>query len=131
MDRIALFKWTKEQFGTDPEYLWARYPGYAVLRNGGNRKWYALIMDVPRGRLGVSGNGTVDIVDVKCGPIVSGSLRRGQGFLPAYHMNRENWVSVLLDGTVPEEEIKRLIELSYELTAPKQKRASRQKRCEP
>ena len=62
---------------------------------------------------------------------VSGSLRRGQGFLPAYHMNRENWVSVLLDGTVPEEEIKRLIELSYELTAPKQKRASRQKRCEP
>ena len=46
-------------------------------------------------------------------------------------MNRENWVSVLLDGTVPEEEIKRLIELSYELTAPKQKRASRQKRCEP
>lgn len=62
MDRNALFKWTKEQFGTDPEYLWARYPGYAVLRNGGNRKWYALIMDVPRGRLGVSGNGTVDIV---------------------------------------------------------------------
>ena len=36
MDRNALFKWTKEQFGTDPEYLWARYPGYAVLRNGGN-----------------------------------------------------------------------------------------------
>ena len=46
-------------------------------------------MDVPRGRLGVSGNGTVDIVDVKCGPIVSGSLRRGQG-LSLIHISRGN-----------------------------------------
>jgi predicted DNA-binding protein (MmcQ/YjbR family) len=38
------------------------------------------------------------------------------GFLPAYHMNKEHWLTVLLDNTVPEKEIYELIDDSYELT---------------
>ena len=33
-----------------------------------------------------------------------------------HHMNKENWISILLDGTVSADEIKPLLELSYELT---------------
>ena len=32
-------------------------------------------------------------------------------------MNKSNWVTLLLDGSLPEEEIIRLLELSYDLTA--------------
>lgn len=39
-----------------------------------------------------------------------------EGFFPAYHMNKENWISILLDGTVSADEIKPLLELSYQLT---------------
>ena len=59
---------------------------------------------------------TVDVLNIKCDPMMIGSLRMKEGFFPAYHMNKENWISILLDGTVSADEIKPLLELSYELT---------------
>lgn len=38
-----------------------------------------------------------------------------QSVLPGYHQNKEHWNTVILDGTVPEEEIKRMIAESYDL----------------
>lgn len=35
--------------------------------------------------------------------------------LPGFHMNKEHWNSIILDGTIPEKEIKRMIEESYDL----------------
>ena len=37
-------------------------------------------------------------------------------------MNKSNWVTLLLDGSLPEEEIIRLLELSYDLTKPAARR---------
>ena len=35
--------------------------------------------------------------------------------IPAYHQNKEHWNTIILDGTVPDEEIKNMIALSYDL----------------
>ena len=75
-------------------------------------------MPVGRDKLGLTGDGTVDVLNVKCDPLLTGALRREPGILPAYHMNKDKWISVLLDGAVPQEEIFRLIDLSYQLTGP-------------
>ena len=61
----------------------------------------------------------VDILNVKCDPVLSGSLRIQPGILPAYHMNKENWISILLDGTVDVKQIFTLLDMSFELTAKK------------
>ena len=37
--------------------------------------------------------------------------------IPAYHMNKTHWNSIILNGTIPEEDIKRMIGESYDLTA--------------
>lgn len=37
--------------------------------------------------------------------------------LPGYHQNKEHWNTVVLDGTVPDEEVKRMIAESYDLVA--------------
>ena len=37
--------------------------------------------------------------------------------IPGYHQNKEHWNTVILDGTVPEKEIKRMISESYDLIA--------------
>lgn len=58
----------------------------------------------------------IDVLNIKCDPMMIGSLRMKEGFFPAYHMNKENWISILLDGTVSADEIKPLLELSYQLT---------------
>lgn len=35
--------------------------------------------------------------------------------VPAYHMNKKHWNSLILDGTIPDEDIKRMIAESYDL----------------
>lgn len=114
MNRQDVFEWAKETFGTEPEYPWKDWN--CVLRHKHNSKWYAVILEVNERKLGLSGDGIIDVLNVKCDPMLIGSLRQKTGFFPAYHMNKDRWISIALDGTVPSEEIKNLIELSYELT---------------
>ena len=46
-------------------------------------------------------------------------MRKENGILPAYHMNKEHWITILLDGTVPEQKICDLIDISFDLTRRK------------
>lgn len=93
----------------------------AVLRHKDNNKWYGLIMEVGRDKLGMTGDGEVDVLNVKCEPILIGSLRMQEGFFPAYHMNKDSWISILLEGPVADEEIKNLLDLSYKMTVQKKR----------
>lgn len=124
-----LLQYAAKQYGTKPECLWLSKPNYAVLRHNDNRKWYAVLMDVPREKLGLSGEDPIDILDVKCDPLLAGSLRMEAGILPAYHMNRDNWITVLLDGTVDPDRLQFLLDQSYTLTASRREKARQQGPC--
>jgi len=115
--KTAVIRSIKERYRTRPDHLWAKFPEYAVFRHQDNGKWYALFMNVQRKKLGLSGDGRVDVVNVKSRPEIVGSLRMKEGILPAYHMNKEHWLSVLLDTTVPEKLVSELISDSFELTS--------------
>ena len=121
MNRAEIFQYVNDYFGTQPEYLWTKFPRFAVLRNS---KWYAVIMEIPKSKLGLDSEELVDVINVKCGPALVGNLRKEKGIYPAYHMNKDNWISILLDGTVSDEMIQNLLALSYELTASKAKNGS-------
>lgn len=114
--RDMLFAFAAERFGTKPEYLWSRTPDCAVLRCGNNDKWYAIVMDVDGSKLGRPDLEKVDIVNVKCSPLMTGSLLAMDGIFPAYHMNKDSWISVLLNGSVDMEQLKALLEMSHELS---------------
>lgn len=116
MTRQEIFDWVKDQYKTEPDCPWQDQN--AVLRHRENKKWYGLIMEVQRARLGLPGEGTVEILNVKADPVLVSMLREQSGYLPAYHMNKERWITIRLDGSVPEEEIKNLIDMSYHLTKP-------------
>ena len=110
----------RDTYGTEPEFLWAKTPNNAAFRHWRNKKWFAaLLLDVPRKTLGLPGAGQVDILDVKCDPRMIGSLLDGKGYLPGYHMNKEHWITLVLDGSVPLEQVCALIGLSYELCGKK------------
>ncbi|MGN0173281.1 MAG: MmcQ/YjbR family DNA-binding protein [Acutalibacteraceae bacterium] len=114
--RDKIFEYVKETFGTSPEYLWQKTPDTAVFRHSENKKWYAIIMDIPKRKLGIDSDEFVDIINVKCDPVLIDSLIKNKGYLRAYHMNKTKWISVLLDGTVALDEIISMINLSYKLT---------------
>lgn len=113
--RNEVFVYCREHFGTEPEYLWQTDPNFAVLRRAENKKWYGIIMDIPRQKLGLEGGEKVDILNIKCPEQLLGSFLGQEGFHPAYHMNKSRWLTVRLDGSVSPDQIFGLLEMSFEL----------------
>lgn len=72
-------------------------------------------MNVEKSKLGLDGNGTVEIMDVKCDPEMTGIIIQTYAFLPGYHMNKQHWITILLDGTVGESKILDFLDMSYDL----------------
>ena len=125
--RERIMRYMQNTYGTEAEYLWADSPDSAVFRHPASRKWYAIMMRVLPERLGLSGKQALDVMNVKCSTIMIGSLLSTKGFLPAYHMNKNHWISIVLDNSVPDDQITPLLELSYDSVAPKR----RKKRSQP
>ena len=109
-----IFEYVQKQYGTVPEYLWSKSPDSAVLCHK-NGKWYAVIMRVEKSKLGLDGDGTVDVLDVKCDPEMTGMIIQTYGFLPGYHMNKQHWITILLDGSVSEAKTLDFLDMSYDL----------------
>tara|TARA_Y100000590_G_scaffold62422_1_gene66750 strand:- start:5478 stop:5864 length:387 start_codon:yes stop_codon:yes gene_type:complete len=65
-------------------------------------------------------------INLKCKPEEALVIRDiFKSVLPGYHMNKEHWNTVVLDGGVPEEEIKKMIESSYTLVVKNLKKSDR------
>ena len=111
-----LIQYVDHVYGVKPEYLWPDYPETFVFRHTNNRKWFGVVMDVEREKLGLPGTGKVLLLDVKTGPILGGSYFGQQGIVRAWHMNKTPWLSVLLDGSAAEQTIRELLDLSYSMT---------------
>lgn len=123
MNRQILFDYNKKKYKVLPEYPWQNDHNSAVFRHSDNRKWFALVMEVQRDRLGLTGSDLVDVVNLKIDDIFfRDMIIREDGILPAYHMNKVHWVTVLLDGTVPEQKVFDLIEMSFLATASAKKK---------
>lgn len=121
VNKEQLIQFIKEHYNSTEDHPWTKYPSYTVFRHINNKKWFALIMDLKKSKLGIDGNEIIDVVNVKCDPNLIGSLRQEKGFYPAYHMSKINWITIALDGSVEAEKIKWLLDMSYELTADKKK----------
>ena len=115
MDRTELETYIRDTYRVTGEQPWPRYPSNTVFRHAGNRKWFALVMDLPQEKLGLYG-GTVSVVNLKCDSRLIGSFREEPGIFPGYHMNKAHWLTVALDGSVADDKLKFLLDMSYELT---------------
>ena len=112
MTRQELFTWIRQQYGTEPEYPW--HDWNAVLRHNDNNKWYGVVLEVSADKLGLPEVGIIDVLNVKSDPLLIGSLRGQDGYFPAYHMNKEKWLSIQLGKPELDDAIKDLLSLSYE-----------------
>ena len=65
-------------------------------------------------------------VSLKCDPDLAIALRgRYAGITPGYHLSKRHWNTVMLDGSVPEEEVLELIDHSYDLVVARLTKAQR------
>lgn len=112
----------EQSYGVVPECLW-KDSDSAALRHPSDKKWFGIIMPgVAWRKLGVQRDGAVDVLNVKCDPVILPSLIDHEGLFPAWHMNKQHWISVALDGSVPMDKVVWLIDASYAMTLRKPKR---------
>ncbi len=130
MNRQDIFDWCKKTYKVSPDYPWN--DNNAVLRHKDNRKWFGVVLSVRSDRISLAGSADpccayaetcqyIDILNVKCDPVMIGSFLTKSGYFPAYHMNKDKWISILLDGPEPDDEIKMLLDISFEMTRPKKR----------
>ena len=110
--------YVREQFGGELEYLWEKkFPGNAVWRRADNKKWYGIMFSVSRRKFGMDSDEKTEAIDVRAAPGTLPSLINGTTHFPGWHMNKRHWLTVLLDGSVPAQDIFPLIDASYALAA--------------
>ena len=120
----TVFAYIKKKYKISPEYPWTKYDDNAVFRHSDNQKWFALVMSVAKDKLGFPEEDYVDVINLKIDDMMFRDiLMQTEGILPAYHMNKAHWITVLLDGTVEKAMVYDLIDASFLATASKKKKA--------
>ena len=106
------------EYGAEPEFLWPeRYPGYAVFRHGDNRKWFALVATISSKSLGLKNDDEIDVINLKFDKNQTYDFAETSDHIfPAYHMNKNNWITIWLDGTLADEMVFELVRKSYLLS---------------
>ena len=67
-------------------------------------------------------------VTLKCDPDLASTLRAEyKAIQPGYYMNKKHWNTLTLDGSIPDEKVQGLTDLSYRLVVKGLKKADRQK----
>lgn len=107
MEKEEIIKYCLSLLNTFEDYPFPEDNITVAMKHCNNKKWFALIMEV-KGKL---------YLNIKTDPNYSDILRNTYSYIiPAYHMNKEHWNTIIIDNNVDKQIVKELIEQSYELT---------------
>jgi predicted DNA-binding protein (MmcQ/YjbR family) len=122
MTKQSFLKYCLDTYGTVADYPFDEDFETAVFRHTDNRKWYAIVMRVSRRKFGFDNDEAIDVVNLKLPTEMFGSFGATDGVYPAYHMNKQHWISVLLPDA-PDEVLKFLVSVSFEATKSSKKKS--------
>ena len=120
MTKNEFLEYCRTVYGAEPDYPFEKDFETAVLRHKENRKWYAIVMRVPRFKFKIQSDEVTDVVNLKLPIEMFGSFGEGDGVYPAYHMNKRHWISVILSD-VSDDLLQLLLSASYEATGDRKK----------
>ena len=123
MTKEEFEKFVDETYGVKADYPWGD-GDTGVFRHGSNKKWFAIVMDLTMEKFGGDKQKRADDVNVKCAPSMIDSFCLDKGVYRAYHMNKANWVSIVLD-LADDNETKMLVDMIYAMTMQKVKKTKK------
>ena len=107
--------YVKNKYGDELEFLWEKSPKNAVVRRKSSNKWYAVILTIPKRKIGLESDEFIEVINLHNIPKEIEKLIDYKRYFPAYHMNKKHWCTICLDGTIELKEIYKKIDISYEL----------------
>lgn len=108
-----VIEYVQKKYDCYPEFLWEKTPNNAIFRRKDNAKWYIVLLQISQRKIGLDRDEIVDIIDVRCKPEEINSLLDGKKYFPGYHMNKQHWLTICLDGSVDIQEVCARIDNSY------------------
>ncbi len=115
MTRRQFLDYIEQEYGVLPDYHFKEDFDSAVFRHKDNRKWFGLVMQVSKYKLVGNEKRLVDVLNLKCEPLLRQPLMQNRGIYECYQMNKVHWISVILEE-VELDEITSLVEMSFDLT---------------
>lgn len=109
-------KYIKKQFDTELEYLWDKFPDVAIWRNKENNKWFGIIMNIQKNKLGIDSDETIETITLKYQKDQIDKIVDNNKIFKGYHMNKRSWITINIDSDIELKEIIDLIDNSYELS---------------
>ena len=110
-----LIEFIAQNYGHHPDFPWEKY-NIGVFKNPDSQKWYALIMEIDQNKLDKNQSGKIEVVNLKISPDKIPLLLEQNGFYPAYHMNKKNWITLTLDDTIKDKILFSLLGESHAFT---------------
>lgn len=118
MDRAAVLSYVGKLGGT-ADNPFTKFDDTLVLRHADTGRWFGLMLEVPPY---FYGGDAETALNLKCPPEIGYLLKdKYKDIKPAYHMNKEHWITVRLNGSIPDGEIKKLLKLSFDITEKRKK----------
>ena len=105
-------KYINKSYNVKPEYLWESEPGFGVFRNPNTNKWFGIIMNIKKNKIIGKDGIEIEVLNVMLHDKTSYYLEN-KNIYPAYHMNKKNWASIILDESLSNDEVFNLIDISY------------------
>lgn len=114
-----LHEYMASHYGAESDHPIKEEHSITVFMRPDNKKWFAATKNIGCKSLGIDRAGRIDILNVKLDSRVVATLRVREGFMPAWYMNQNSWVTILLDGSVADEEIREYLDMAYALAGDK------------
>lgn len=111
----TIIEFVRNCYGDEPEFLWKKSPDNAIWRRNDNKKWYGAILTVAGNKVGLETEKPVEIIDLRMNPADAEAILSRENYYPGWHMNKKSWYTLVLDGSVSDDEIKERIKESYAL----------------
>ena len=105
----------KEKYGESPDFPFtdAKYKHLGVFRYQENKKWYGLVMNINKSVFGEEYKDEyVDVINVRINENKRDLIINNKNIFPSYHMNKQKWVSILLDESLSDLEVMGYIDYS-------------------
>lgn len=116
----ALVAYVQKKYGRTLEFLWAKLPLCAIWRRADNDKWFGAVMTIPQNKI-IPGAPAemIEILDIRCAPDMLDFIVDKKKIFPGWHMNKNHWITVPLDGRLTLRDIYKLLDASYQIAGQK------------
>lgn len=125
-NRIA--KLIKEKYNESPDFPFtdSKYKHFGIFRYKENKKWYGLVMNVNKRVFGKEyKDECVDVINVRINENNRDTIINNKNIFPSYHMNKQKWISILLDESLSDLEVMDYIEYSRNFMINKSKKRNK------